>query len=118
MRRIILAGLAAILGTAGAAAAEVGGAYTVKGTNFDGSPYSGEAAITVTSNTTCEISWVTDGTTSKGFCMLKNDAFAAGYVLGESVGLIIYNVGADGTLDGIWTIAGKDGAGTEVLTPK
>ncbi|CAN5313365.1 hypothetical protein BH10PSE7_BH10PSE7_21330 [soil metagenome] len=118
MGRIGYAALALVLGASGALAADVGGAYTVKGTNFDGSPYSGTAEITVTSNTTCGINWVTNSTTSKGFCMLKNDAFAAAYVLGNDVGLIIYNVGEDGTLDGIWTIAGKDGAGTEVLTPK
>ena len=118
MKRILLAGFAMMLGVAGAAAADVGGAYTVQGTNFDGSPYSGEVQITVTSNSTCAITWTTNSTSSKGFCMLKDNAFAAAYVLGNDVGLIIYNVGDDGTLDGIWTIAGKNGAVTEVLTPK
>lgn len=120
MGRIILtAAAAALLMASSAQAAEVGGSYTAKGTNFDGSAYSGEAEITVTSNTTCAITWTTGSTNAKGFCMLKNDAFAAAYVMGDNtVGLIIYNVQEDGTLDGVWTIAGKNGAGTEVLTPK
>lgn len=53
---------------AGSAAAQsIGGSYSVSGTNLDGSPYSGQALITITSNTTCEIAWQTGSTTSKGF---------------------------------------------------
>ncbi|MBK1868217.1 hypothetical protein [Taklimakanibacter albus] len=102
----------------GAAAAQsIGGAYNVAGTNVDGSPYAGQALITITSNTTCEIAWQTGGTTSKGFCMRNEDAFAAGYVLGKDIGLIIYKAAPDGTLRGVWTVAGQNGAGTEILTP-
>ena len=100
-----------------AAAQSVGGRYVAKGTNFDGSPYSGTAEISVTSQTTCRITWRTGGTTSQGICMRNTSSFTAAYKLGNSVGLIIYNIGADGTLDGVWTIADKNGAGTEVLTP-
>jgi hypothetical protein len=117
MRRSLLAAASILIGTCGSYAAEIGGAYTVEGTNFDGSPYRGTAEITVTSDTTCSIVWATGKTSSEGFCMLKGDAFAAGYVLGDNIGLIIYNVDEDGTLDGAWTIAGKNGSGTEVLTP-
>lgn len=101
-----------------AAAQNIGGAYTVNGTNFDGSPYGGEAFIKITSNTTCEIAWKTGGTSSNGFCMRNEDAFAAGYVMGNDIGLIIYKASPDGTLKGVWTIAGKNGAGTEILIPK
>jgi len=110
---------AALLGLAGAASArDLGGNYRANGTNFDGSPYSGTATIEITSDTTCEITWVTGSTTSNGFCMRNQDAFAAGYVMGDSIGLIIYKMMPDGSLNGIWTIAGKNGAGTEVLTPQ
>lgn len=94
------------------------GTYNVEGTNLDGSAYSGTATISLTSETTCSIEWNTGSTTSNGICMLYGDAFAAGYVLGDAVGLIVYNVKADGSLDGAWTISGKDGSGTEVLTPQ
>jgi hypothetical protein len=103
---------------AAGAAQEIGGQYTVKGTNFDGSAYSGEANIKVISATTCQIVWTTGSTTSKGFCMRNDDAFAAGYVMGQAVGLVIYKMQPDGSLKGLWTITGKDGIGTEVLTPK
>ena len=81
------------------------GTYDVQGTNLDGSAYSGTATITLTA-----------GTTSQGICMLHGDAFAAGYVLQDAVGLVVYKVRAGGVLEGVWTITGQDGAGTETLT--
>ena len=110
--------LAGSLWPAFAAAQNIGGTYTVRGTNFDGSPYGGEAQINIISTTTCEIMWKTAGETSSGFCMRNGDAFAAGYVMGDNVGLIIYKADADGTLRGLWTIKGMNGSGTEILTPK
>ena len=41
------------------AAGDIGGKYKVEGTNFDGSKYSGDAKITITSETTCTIEWQT-----------------------------------------------------------
>jgi len=55
------------------------GEYVVKGTNFDGSPYSGTAHIAITSNSTCEITWKTGGSSSAGICMRDTDSFAAAY---------------------------------------
>src|SRR5579884_4087797 len=108
----------AVIGWAGAAAAQsVGGEYKVKGTNFDGSPYSGTATMTASSNSTCRIAWKTGGSSSQGFCMLAGGSLAAAYKLGESVGLVLYELQSDGTLKGVWTIADKAGAGTETLTP-
>lgn len=116
MKKLILA--AAMLAAASPALAQdIGGAYKVQGTNHDGSPYSGDALITLTSDTTCEIVWNTGGVTSKGICSRNDDAFAAAYVLNDSIGLVIYKVQADGSMQGLWTIAGEGGSGTEVLTP-
>ena len=92
------------------------GKYKVEGTNLDGSKYSGTAEITLASETTCVIEWDTAGVKSTGVCMLNGDAFAAAYVLQDALGLIVYKVQEDGTLDGAWTITGKDGSGTEILT--
>lgn len=94
------------------------GTYDVKGTNFDGSAYSGTATIELTSETTCSIEWHTGAVVSNGICMLYDNAFAAGYVLGDAIGLIVYQVQSDGSLEGAWTISGKDGSGTEILTPQ
>ena len=49
--------------------------------------------------------------------MRNTSTFTAAYRLGNSVGLVIYDIGADGTLDGVWTLADKNGAGAEVLVP-
>lgn len=95
----------------------IGGVYSVAGTNLNGTTYSGEAKITLTSETTCEIEWVTGDTTSIGICMRNDDSFSAAYRMGDVIGLVIYKVRPDGSMDGLWTIAGNGGAGTEVLTP-
>ena len=100
-----------------AAAQDVGGHYLVKGTNLDGTIYEGEAQITLTSKATCEIVWQTGGTTSSGICMRDGNAFTAGYQLNGKVGLVIYLIQSDGTLDGTWTVAGVNAVGTEVLSP-
>lgn len=104
--------------TTGACAQQVGGRYTVSGTNFDGSPYKGTAVIEATSNSTCRIHWNT-GSTSDGICMRRGDTLAAGYVFnGGKVGLVIYQIRPDGTLEGSWTVADTAGSGTETLTPR
>ena len=38
--------------------------------------------------------------------------------MGDKVGLVIYKIMSDGTLNGLWTVADTPGNGTEVLTPK
>lgn len=103
--------------TAPASAQTVGGRYQAQGTNFDGSPYSGEAVINLLSDTTCEIKWITGSTEASGICMRNGDSFAAGYELNGKVGLVIYKLMADGSMNGLWTIAGSSGNGTEVLIP-
>ena len=113
---IAAACLAACLATP-AAAQNVGGRYQVVGKNFNGSGYSGTAEIVVTSNNTCRISWVTGGTTSRGICMRNGVAFSAGYVLNGKIGLVIYEMKGDGSLEGLWTIADQDGIGAERLVP-
>ena len=111
--------LTAVLMLAGsmAFAQDLTGHYLVNGTNLDGSPYRGEAQITATSEFTCEIVWQTGGNTSSGICMRDGNAFSAGYELNGKVGLVIYLIQDDGSLDGRWTVAGVNAVGTEVLTP-
>jgi hypothetical protein len=116
-RTLLGAAVLAITLSAGASAQSVGGKYLANGTNFDGSAYEGTALITRSSNSTCRIHWQTGSTSSDGFCMLANDSLAAAYKLGDSVGLVLYELQPDGSLKGVWTIADKSGAGTETLTP-
>ena len=98
-----------------AQAQTVGGTYRVNGTNFDGSRYTGTAEITP-NGSTCRIRWHT-GNNAWGTCMLSRRAFAAHYRMGNEWGLIVYELQGDGSLAGVWTIEGRAGAGTEILTP-
>ena len=115
--RALIGAVALVAGFAAAASAQsVGGKYSVNGTNFDGSAYSGTAVITRSSGSTCRIRWQT-GSTSDGICMLANGSLAAAYAMGNAFGLVLYELQPDGTLKGVWTIADKSGSGTEILTP-
>lgn len=116
MRGIALA-LALIL-AGPATAQQVGGTYAVRGVNLDGSSYGGTVEITPTSDYTCDIVWTTGGATSTGICMLDEQTLAAGYELNGKVGLVIYRIHKDGTLDGTWTVAGVNAVGAEYLTPQ
>ena len=115
--KAFLGAAAFVMAAQGVAAQDVGGHYSVKGTNLDGSTYEGEAQITATSDVTCEIVWTTGGSTSSGICMRDGNAFSAGYELNGKVGLVIYLIQKDGSLDGTWTVAGVNAVGTEILTP-
>jgi hypothetical protein len=118
MKLLNAALLATCLCSGTAFAQSIGGQYQVIGTNINGSTYAGEATVSLTSETTCEITWKTGSTTSVGICMRNDDAFSAAYKMDDgSVGLVIYKVAADGSMDGLWTIAGNGGDGTEKLVP-
>ncbi len=95
----------------------VSGTYIVEGRNFDGSRYRGTAEITVTSKNTCRIVWNV-GSVSEGICMRNGTVFAASYGQGGTTGLVIYEIQPDGRMKGLWTMADRDGIGTETLIPQ
>ncbi len=117
MRTATLSAVCLAASVATAAAQGLGGTYRASGKNFDGSSYSGTAEITITSETTCRIKWKIGKDLWRGICMRNGSVFAAGYLLGNTFGLLIYEIKPDGTLAGTWTIADKSGVGTETLTP-
>jgi len=106
-----------VLTATAAVAQDVSGLYNVEGRNFDGSRYRGTAGITVTSKNTCRIAWNT-GSTFEGICMRNGSTFAATFGQGSSQGLIIYQIRPDGRMEGLWTVADREGVGTETLTPR
>jgi hypothetical protein len=114
--RLVLASCFATIAFA-VAAQDVSGRYTVEGRNFDGSRYRGTAEIAVTSKNTCRIRWNT-GSVSEGICMRNGSIFAASYGQEGVVGLVIYEIRPDGRMEGLWTMADRDGVGTETLIPK
>jgi hypothetical protein len=119
MKRISSAVILLVFALSGTAFADVAGRYNITGTNFNGSAYYGTVTVTKTSDSTYNVFWYTgaNNSESKGIGMRSGNTFAAGYVLGESVGLVIYDIKSDGSLSGRWTIDGQDGVGTEVWTP-
>ena len=92
--------------------------YDATGTNPDGSKYTGTAEVTIISDTTFSIKWTVGDAVYKGFGMRMNDALSATYTIDGEPGLVIYKVGANGAFDGLWAIRGKNGNGTERLTPR
>ena len=117
MKRIFFALLGLAAFSLPAAAFDISGKYVAKGTNFDGSTYEGTAEIAKLSNTTCVVVWKIAGREYDGICMKNKDGFAAAYEMDGQVGLLLYRMEADGSLEGTWTITGERGAGTEVLIP-
>ena|SRR5437867_10472534 len=115
MRAAIIALILLAGGAMPALAQSIAGRYEVRGTNPNGSAYSGTADIVQTSASTCRINWHV-GSEWRGICMLSGDVFAAAYHSGNSSGLLIYRRQADGRLAGEWTI-GAGANGTETLIP-
>ena len=119
-RATILAGAAILAVLASPTLAQdIGGNYTVEGKNPDGSTYTGTATIEGTTGGNCAINWnIGSGQASQAFCMRQNNVFSGAYILGDAIGIVIYQLGKDGELDGTWSIAGKEGVGFERLTPE
>jgi hypothetical protein len=92
--------------------------YDEVGTNPNGSKYTGTATVEIISDTTFKIRWKIGSTTYSGFGMRMNDTLAATYMVDGEPGLIVYKVGDDGTLDGLWAIRGQNGNGTDRLIPR
>ena len=106
-----------LLAASAAQGQDIGGAYALDGRDFNGGAYYGAVEITATSDVTCEIVWMIDGQEAVGICMRQDNAFAASYVMNGQVGMAIYRVLPDGTLEGTWTVAGSNGVGRETLKP-
>ncbi|WP_342358577.1 hypothetical protein [Terrarubrum flagellatum] len=116
MRTMMFSAAFAIMSLGAAQAQSIGGRYDVVGANLDGSAYRGTAQITATSQNTCRIVWNTGGV-SEGICMRNNNAFTAAYSLRGKIGLVIYQVMNDGSMQGLWTLADTQGVGRETLVP-
>jgi hypothetical protein len=117
MTRLILwlALFAAVL-PAHAETLSLASSYKATGTNPDGSAYQGKVTVKLLSDSTFEIKWLIGGSTYDGFGMRRNDTLAATYMIDGEPGLVVYHVDGNG-LDGLWAVRGRNGNGTEHLTP-
>ncbi len=117
--RLVAAAAILAAGIATAGAQQLTGRYQVIGDNGNGTGYRGVAEISGTAGGNCAIRWAIPNTPpTQGFCMRQGNVLSAAYRLGESIGLVVYRLNDDGSLDGTWTIAGKEGVGKERLVPQ
>jgi hypothetical protein len=116
IRTLSIFAFLAVAASANAETLTLSSHYNAVGTNADGSKYTGVAAVKILSDTTFGIEWTIGGVVYKGFGMRRNDALAATYMINGQPGLVIYKV--DGNeLDGLWSVRGQNGSGSEHLTP-
>ncbi|WP_426956833.1 hypothetical protein [Muricoccus radiodurans] len=113
MAAAVLTGLA----LAGPAAAQRTGAYSVTGTNPDGSSYDGDLLMRQVGLSSWQVRWQVGGNRFEGYGMSSGTTFAIGFTLGDRPGVAIYTILPDGSLTGQWTLIGSSAIGTETLTP-
>jgi hypothetical protein len=97
IRTVLFAALIAA-GSTAAAATDISGHYRMEGVSPTGSAYSGKADIVMSFENTCRINY-SDG--SAGICMMNRNNVTAAYLVHGKLGLVIYEIRSDGTLEGI-----------------
>ncbi|MGD8720102.1 MAG: hypothetical protein PVH29_14940 [Candidatus Zixiibacteriota bacterium] len=104
---------------AGGAFADVAGTYTGAGSNpGGGGSYECDVTITRTGEA-YSVEWYFDGALGyAGVGIMKNGLFCVGYASSAGYGVVVYEVGADGSLSGVWTAPGFEDLGKEVLKKK
>jgi len=107
--------------TGGATEKDLSGTYVVSGTNFGDNTdsYTGEATIAKVSGNDYSVIWtIGESQTQTGSGTLSGNTFTVTWKEGDISGGGTYTLQSDGSLDGIWTVDGVDGQGTETFTPK
>lgn len=104
---------------AAAAFGDVVGDYAGRGTNPGGKgSYTCDVIITK-SGDVYGVQWYFDGSLGyEGVGIMKGGLFCVGYSSGGSYGVVVYDVKADGTLEGVWTTPGFEDLGSETLKKK
>lgn len=113
-RRGIVAVVLIVCLTSVSMAADVTGSYTCKGTNPNGSPYTGTTVIKENGGGYL-VTWnIGGGMIYSGAGILTDNIFSASW----GNGVVVYRVQNDGRLIGKWLNASGGELGTETLTPK
>jgi hypothetical protein len=99
--------------------ADVAGTYTGGGTNPGGTDsYDCDVVITKTGEV-YNVQWYFGGALGyEGVGITKNGLLCVGFANPEGYGVVVYDVKADGSLEGVWTGPGTEELGTETLTKK
>jgi hypothetical protein len=85
------------------------GSYSINGTNADGSEYTGSLDIT-DAGETVQLRWEAGGT-SLGEGIVMDNVLGTSYGTNDC-GVAVYRIQGN-TLDGVWTVYGAGGTGTE-----
>jgi len=117
MRYVKLVSILFVL-LATAAFADVVGNYSGHGVNpGGGGAYDCDVTITKTGDV-YSVQWYFNGQLGyDGVGIMKNGLFCVGYAA-NGYGVVVYEIAADGTLNGVWTTPGATDMGTEVLKKK
>jgi hypothetical protein len=117
LRRALLA-LTLALCLALPAMAQRAGVYEVRGTNPDGTAYTGLLQLRQAGIVSWLVLWQVGGERIEGVGMSAGSTLAVTYRAGNTQGMAIYEILADGSMTGQWTLVGSSGIGTENLTPR
>lgn len=119
MKALLLVSLVFAIALATAASADVAGTYTGGGTNPGGAgSYDCDVVITRTGDV-YGVQWYFGGALGyDGVGVMKNGLFCVGFANPEGYAVGGNFVDDDGSLEGVWTMAGADELGTETLTKK
>jgi hypothetical protein len=110
--RIIVFAAFMAAGGIGAAAQNISGHYRVEGTNSLYGEYSGTADIEIIAMSAGDICRVEYSDGDAGICMLKDTTLAVAYPVRGRIGIIVYEISRDGSMQGLFVedggISGKE----------
>ena len=108
---------AAVFLFAGAAIADPVGRYTVRGTNPNGTAYSGTVRVTKTGDT-YRVVWDVGNQTYTGTGIGNDDFIAVSYRAGNETGIALYGRKSNGVWEGVWAYASSRDVGTDRWSPR
>jgi hypothetical protein len=97
----------------GAALSDPVGHYMVRGTNPNGSSYTGEVLVTRTGQT-FRVAWRIGRQCFVGTGIAVEDSIAVSYQTGPRAGVALYGRKPSGRWEGVWAMAGSRETGTDV----
>jgi hypothetical protein len=92
------------------------GHYMVRGTNTNGSAYTGEVLVTRTGQT-FRVAWRIGRQRFVGTGIAVEDSIAVSYQTGGRAGIALYGRKPSGRWEGVWAMAGNRETGTDVWIP-
>lgn len=95
--RMVAASFLLAAGFSPAAAQDIGGRYSSEGIDPAGGKFSLTAEITMVYDNACRLRW-SDGTDA--ICMLNGNSLSVAYLIHGKLGLGVYELSSDGSLDG------------------